>query len=171
MYAGVFSLSSLVYRGSLISVYGIWSRIKNKQRILSTKYPKVMNGLKKNDSKGLDCFMFDMMFHYYLKCDCHIILLTCVYVCLCVMYYVTCTTGCSIAQKHGPQTSLCVKKWCSVVFVIAPVSLPCSYFSLEAETWRRTASLALSAVDKSCFSDIHINVYVIDEETCGNEIK
>jgi hypothetical protein len=100
MYAGVLSLSYLVYRGSLISLYDIWSRIKNKQRILSNKYPKEMYFYvmkETSDSKELDCIKFDMMFRYYLKCDCHIILLTCVYVCLCVMYLVTCTTGCSIA--------------------------------------------------------------------------
>ena len=37
-------------------------------------------------------------------------------------------------KTEGPQPSLCVKIWRSVVFVIRPVSFPYSCLSLEAET-------------------------------------
>jgi hypothetical protein len=54
----------------------------------------------------------------------------------------------------------CVKIWRSVFFVIAPVWFLRSCHSLEAETWRRTASLALSATDKYWVIDIHICIYI-----------
>jgi hypothetical protein len=61
--------------------------------------------------------------------------------------------------------------WRSVVFLIEPVSFLHSFLSFEAEIRRRRASLALSATDKYCFSDRHFYVFVINHETCGNEIK
>jgi len=61
-------------------------------------------------------------------------------------------------KTEGPQPSPCVKIWRSAFFFIAPVLFLHSCLSLEAETWRRTASLALSATDKYCVSDRHIYV-------------
>ena len=85
------------------------------------------------------------------------------------------------AQDRRSQTLLCVKTWRYDVFFIAPVSFLHSCLSLEAETWRRTASLALSATDKYCVSDWQIYIYiyifvcvcvcVINQETSGNGIK
>ena len=89
-----------------------------------------------------------------------------------VMYYVTCITRCSTLKKHktvGPKATVCVKIWRFVVLFIAPVFFLYSCLSLEAKTWRRTASVSLSATDKDWVSDRHIYVYVIDQETCGNE--
>ena len=74
-------------------------------------------------------------------------------------------------RQKEPHASLCVTTWLYVVFFIAPVSFPHSCFSLEAETWIRTASLALSATDKYIVSDKHMSMYVINQETGGNIIK
>jgi hypothetical protein len=86
------------------------------------------------------------------------------------------TTRYSVDYKQkteGPQPSLCVKIWRSVVFVIAPVLFLHSCFSHEAETWRRTASLALSATEKYCVSVLHIYIYIyiINQEACLKDIK
>jgi hypothetical protein len=54
------------------------------------------------------------------------------------------------------QASLCANACCSFFFIIAPVLFLHSCLSLEAETWRKTTSLALSATDKYCFSNFHI---------------
>jgi len=58
----------------------------------------------------------------------------------------------------------------SVIFVIVPVSFHCSCLSLEEETWRRIASLALSATDKYCVSDVKM-YSERNEWTCVTEIK
>ena len=65
MYAGTPNFPYLVFRCSLLSSYGIWSIIANKQRILCTKYPKEMYLYwmkEESDSKEMDCFKFDMIF-------------------------------------------------------------------------------------------------------------
>jgi len=128
-------------------------------------------------------FSFDMIFRQHLLCGCHIILLkrargarARARACVCVWRNALCNLHyqmlyCIKSKTEGPQASLCVKIWRSVVFVIAPVSFLYSCPSFEAETWRRTASLALSATDKYYVSDRHIHMYVINQETCGNEIK
>jgi hypothetical protein len=67
-------------------------------------------------------------------------------------------------KTEGPQPSLCVKIWRSVVFVIAPVLFLYYCLSRETETRSRTASLALSALALCTF------MYVINQEPCGNEI-
>jgi hypothetical protein len=82
----------------------------------------------------------------------------------------------SVDNKHkteGPQPSLCFRIWRSVVFVIALVSFVRYFLSREAETWRRTASLALSATDKYCASVLHfyIYIYIINQEAYGKDIK
>jgi hypothetical protein len=46
----------------------------------------------------------------------------------------------------------------SLFFVIAPVSFLYSCPSLEAETWRKTESPALSATDKYSVRDRHMYV-------------
>ena len=62
-------------------------------------------------------------------------------------------------KTEGPQASLCVKGCCSVFFVFALILFLHSCLLHEAETWRRTASLALSATDKYCVSVLHIYIY------------
>ena len=77
------------------------------------------------------------------------------------------TTRCPVDYKHkteGPQSSLCVKIWCSLVFVIAPVLFLYYCVSREAETRSRTAPLALSALAFCTF------IYAINQEACGKEI-
>jgi len=59
-------------------------------------------------------------------------------------------------KPEWPQASLCVNLFCSVFFFIPLVSFPSYCLSLEAETWRRRASLALSATDKYWVSELHI---------------
>jgi hypothetical protein len=100
--------------------------------------------------------------------------------CVCVWAHVR-TVFCDLhyqmlysIKKHKPERPLVspsVNVCCSCVFVIAPVLFLYSCLSLEAETWRRTAYLALSATDKYWVSDLHNHVYVINQEACGNEIK
>jgi len=84
---------------------------------------------------------------------------------------------------HKDHSHRCVNVYCCVVLVIAPVSFLYSCLSLEAETWRKTESPALSATDKYCVSDrythththTHIYIYmcvcVVNQETGGNGIK
>jgi hypothetical protein len=48
--------------------------------------------------------------------------------------------------------------WRIILFFISPVSSPRSCPSHEAETWRMTAPLALSAADKHSISDMHMYV-------------
>jgi hypothetical protein len=72
-------------------------------------------------------------------------------------------------RQNGCRHS-CVKI-CSVVFNIAPVSFPHSCLSLEAETWRRTASFALSATGKLLRLTTCTCISVINQWICVTEIK
>ena len=67
------------------------------------------------------------------------------------------------------QASLYVNVCCSFFIIIAPVLFLHSCLSLEAETWRETASLALSATDILCFSDLPI--YSLNKSTRKIELN
>jgi len=63
IYCGVLSVSSFLYRGSLQTSCGTWSKIKIKHRLLSTKISHDMNfyGKKVNScSKDFHSFSFGM---------------------------------------------------------------------------------------------------------------
>jgi hypothetical protein len=64
----------------------------------------------------------------------------------------------------------CVKIVVALYF-FRTASLFHSCLSLEAETWRRTASLALSATDKYWVSDMYMYLNAINKETCWHEIN
>ena len=56
-------------------------------------------------------------------------------------------------SKNPTWTSLCFMIWYFVLF-FNPVLFPNSCLSLEAETWRKTESPALSATDNYLVSDV-----------------
>ena len=109
-------------------------QIRSIKVFLSIAYSKLMHFYGMTEHSGIkdtDIFTFDMIFRQHLLCDCNIALLTCV----CILYYITCTTGCPVVHKTDRTlASLCAALWSSVVFVIAPVSFLHSCLSLEAET-------------------------------------
>jgi hypothetical protein len=71
------------------------------------------------------------------------------------------TTGFSViglSSLNVPQVGSQTPLFVYVLFFISPVSFRRSGPSLEAETWTRTPSVALSATDKHSVSDMHMYV-------------
>jgi len=97
------------------------------------------------------CFVFVLMWYSHIRYDMN------------VKVYPDSLLN-NTAIPNDTYTLWCFKISCFVLY-FSPVLLPHSFLSLEAKTWRRTASPALSATDRC----VEVCVWEINELSKWNE--